>query len=485
MEQVVAFLAHLGYWVAAVLATLLAAGAAGHAIIYKRDSRSAVSWVGLIILAPVVGPVLYALLGVNRVRRRAAEVRRAATRLTGDFLVQRSADRVLVALLPDSPHLLTLGRYVDRITRRSITAGNAVRPLVDGDAAYPAMLSAIDGARDSVALETYIFDNDAAGLRFVEALARAVQRGVQVRVLVDAVGARYSRPSIIHLLREHRVPVARFMPTRRPWSAPFWNLRSHRKILVVDGRIGFAGGINIRAGHVLGERPRSPVRDLHFQFEGPVLQHLSETFVEDWAFTTGEVLEGSPWFRNVEPAGPVVARGIMDGPDHDFLQLHQVMLGAIACAQGSIRVLTPYFVPDGTLVTALTVAATRGVTVEIVLPARSNLRFVDWATQAMLWQVLKRDCRVFYTPPPFDHSKLMLVDDRWALVGSSNWDARSLRLNFEFNVECYDAALASELGTLFAARRDAGREVLAEELDARPLPIQLRDGIARLATPYL
>jgi cardiolipin synthase len=125
------------------------------------------------------------------------------------------------------------------------------------------------------------------------------------------------------------------------------------------------------------------------------------------------------------------------------------------------------------------------VTVEIVLPARNNLPYVHWATRALLWQVLKRDCRVFYSPPPFDHSKLMLVDDLWTLIGTANWDARSLRLNFEFNVECYDAALACELGRHFAAKRDAGREVSAEEIDRRPLPIQLRDGVARLLLPYL
>jgi len=486
VNAVVALLADVGNYVAAVLTVLLALGAAGHAILYKRDSRAAAGWVGVSLLVPVVGAVLYALLGVNRIRRSASEIRSASPRFTGQYAVLHGADRMLGSgLEPDHRHLVALGRYGDRVTRRALTPGNAIRALVDGDETYPAMLEAIDAATESVAFATYIFENDASGGRFVEALARAVQRGVAVRVLIDGVGMRYSRPSIVRALADRAIRVARFMPTLKPWSAPFWNLRNHRKILVVDGRIGFTGGMNIRHKSVLADRPAFPTRDLHFRLDGPVVQHLADAFAEDWAFTTGETLTGPPWIREVGPVGPVVARGIPDGPDADFETIHQVILGAIACARSSVRVLTPYFVPDAPLITALTVAATRGVAVEVVLPERSNLPYVHWATRALLWQVVKRDVQVFYSPPPFDHSKLMVVDEGWTLIGSANWDARSLRLNFEFNVECYDPGLAAVATGIFAAKRRAARVVTAAELDGRPVPVRLRDGIARLASPYL
>jgi cardiolipin synthase len=482
----IAVLAEVGNYVAAVLAVLLTVSTAGHAILYKRDSRAAAGWVGLILLVPVVGAVLYVMLGVNRIRRRASEIRSAGPRFSGQYAVIHGAERLLgPSLDAEHQYLAALGRYGDRVTRRPLTAGNAVHPLVNGDEAFPAMLAAIDAASESAALATYIFDHDRAGLEFVEALARAVQRGVAVRVLVDGVGARYSRPSIVGALAERGVTVARFMPTLKPWSAPFWNLRTHRKILVVDGRAGFTGGMNIRAGGVLAHQPASPTQDLHFRLDGPVVAHLADAFAEDWAFTTGEMLTGPPWIREVPHAGPVVARGIPDGPDADFETIQQVMLGGIACARASVRVLTPYFVPDASLITALTVAATRGVTVEVVLPARSNLPFVHWATRALLWQLVKRDVQVFYSPPPFDHSKLMIVDGAWTFIGSANWDARSLRLNFEFNVECYDPGLAAAAIGIFTARRDAARPVTAAELDGRSVPVRLRDGIARLATPYL
>jgi cardiolipin synthase A/B len=486
VHPVIALLTDLGYYVAVALTVTLAVVASGHAILYKRDSRAAVSWVGLIWLVPVAGAVLYALVGVNRIRRRATDIRSQSGRLSGSYAVSLAADRMLeTGLDPAHAHLLALGRAVDRVTRRPLTQGNAVAPLVNGEVAYPAMLDAIDRAEHGLALCTYIFDRDEVGGRFADALARAVRRGVAVRVLIDGVGARYSWPPIVRSLRERGVPVARFMPTIAPWRAPFWNLRTHRKLLVADGGVGFTGGMNIRAVHLVSRAHRRTVQDLHFRLEGPVVRHLMEIFAVDWAFTTGEVLGGSAWFSEPDAAGSVAARGIADGPDEDFEKLRWAILAAIATARQSIRIVTPYFLPDAGIITALSVAALRGVTVEIVLPGTNNLPYVHWATMALLWQVVKSECRVYLQPAPFDHTKLMIVDGVWVRFGSSNWDARSLRLNFEFDVECYDTALAAGLEALFARKRDAARLVTPDELDRRSLPVRLRDGVARLASPYL
>ncbi|HET7039722.1 MAG TPA: phospholipase D-like domain-containing protein, partial [Gemmatimonadales bacterium] len=480
-----AVLTEVGYYVAVVLTLALALAASIHAILYKRDSRAAVSWVGLIWLVPVAGPVLYALVGVNRIRRRAIEIRSQSPRLSGVYAAVLGAEHMLAPTLdPAHAHLVTLGRAVDRVTRRPLTRGNAVTPLVNGEDAYPAMLAAIREAEESLLLSTYIFDRDEVGEEFVDALGDAVGRGVVVRVLIDGVGARYSRPPIVGSLRQRGVTVARFIPTIAPWRAFFWNLRNHRKLLVADGRVGFTGGMNIRSGHVVSRTARRPVQDLHFRLQGPVLRHLTESFALDWAFTTREVL-GPEWFPETGAAGSVAARGIMDGPDEDFEKLRRAILGAIASARESVRIITPYFLPDSGIITALTVAALRGVKVEILLPGTNNLPFVHWAMMATLWQVVKYDCLVYFQPPPFDHTKLMIVDGGWVRFGSSNWDARSLRLNFEFDVECYDAALAAELGALFDRKRDAATLVTPEQLDGRSLPLRLRDGIARLASPYL
>jgi cardiolipin synthase len=263
------------------------------------------------------------------------------------------------------------------------------------------------------------------------------------------------------------------------------NMRSHRKILVTDGRVGFTGGINIRRGHQLQRKPKRPVQDVHFRVEGPVVAQLQEVFADDWLFTTGESLRGDGWFPKLERRGDVLARGVTDGPDEDFEKLRWTLLGALSIARYSVRIVTPYFLPDPPLISALNLAAMRGVKVDIVLPSRSNLVFIDWASRAIWWQVLEHGCRIWLTPRPFDHSKLMLVDACWALIGSANLDPRSLRLNFEYNLECYDLGFARQLDQLIESKLKGAHEVTLREVDSRPVAIRLRDGIARLATPYL
>lgn len=479
-------LGHAWPYAVAGLSVGLSVLASVHALLFKRDPRSAALWVGLVWLLPLGGAALYFVLGVNRIRRRALRLRGAeAPPLRPVPDAACPANNLAEQLPAHARHLATLATLMDKVVGRPLLAGNQLEPLVNGDAAFPAMLEAIAGARHSLALSTYIFDRDEAGRAFARALGAAVRRGVAVRVLVDATGLRYSWPSILRTLRREGVPYARFLPAFPFGRVLTLNLRNHRKLLVVDGRLGFTGGLNLRVGHWLGKQPAHPVQDLHFRVAGPVVAQLQEAFAEDWQFTTGEVLEGAAWFPPLSCAGPVFARGISDGPDEDFEVLRWTLLGALAVARESVRVMTPYFLPDAALISALNLAALRGVTVDLVLPGRNNLPFVHWASQAHWWQVLERGCRLWLTPPPFDHSKLFIVDDCWTLIGSTNWDPRSLRLNFEFNVECYDPALAGRLAAWFDERRRQARAVTLAEVDARPFPVRLRDGLARLLTPYL
>ncbi|HXP62694.1 MAG TPA: phospholipase D-like domain-containing protein [Dongiaceae bacterium] len=468
------------------LALVLSAVASAHVILYKRDSRAAIGWLGCVWLMPLAGALLYFVFGVNRIRRRASSLRADLDRYRALAAEAACLPEELHRHLPaEARHLEMLARVVEGVVERPLLPGNRVEALVNGDAAFPAMLEAIGQARASVALETYIFDRDEAGLAFAQALGQAVRRGVEVRVLVDAAGARYSWPSILGALRRQGVRHARFLPSFNPYHLMSLNLRTHRKLLVTDGRRGFTGGMNIRAANCLERRPRRAVQDLQFQVQGPVVAHLQETFADDWRFTTGEVLRGEAWFPKLERSGPVLARGVTDGPDEDYQKLRWTLLGALSIARQSVRVLTPYFLPDAEVVCGLNLAAMRGVAVDLLLPARNNLPFVQWASRAMWWQVLKHGCRLWLTPPPFDHSKLMLLDGCWVLLGSANWDARSLRLNFEFDVECYDPELAARLELLVEAKRRAARQVTLEQVDGRPFPIRLRDGLARLLTPYL
>ncbi|MGH9336720.1 MAG: phospholipase D-like domain-containing protein, partial [Vicinamibacteria bacterium] len=388
-------------------------------------------------------------------------------------------------LLDGNSDAAALARLVEKVTGNPLLDGNRVRPLENGDEAYPALLDSIARAEKTVTLLTYIFDNDPWGRRFVDALAAAVARGVQVRVLIDDVGARYSRPPVSRLLRKRGVPVALFLP-RFSTLLPSFNLRNHRKVMVVDGRIGFTGGMNIRESFVLSEKPRYPGMDLHFRVEGPVVRHLQDIFAEDWEFATGESLWGEDWFPRLDPVGRSLARAVADGPDDDLDVLVFTLLGALSSAQRSIRIVTPYFLPDLAVIQALNTAALRGVEVDIVLPVKGNLPLVTWAMWGQIVHVLRHGCRVWLTPgTPFDHAKVTVMDDYWVLFGSTNWDPRSFRLNFELNVECYDRELARRMNELVRERIARARRLTLAEMEERSFLLRIRDGAARLLTPYL
>lgn len=467
------------YWPWVTGAALLAADvwAAGHAVLHKRDARAAIGWVGLIWFVPLFGAILYLLFGINRIRRKARRLRRKGT--------HSSAAAASDATPDDVGELTALHRLVGELTGRPTTSGNRILPLTSGEAAYTAMLAGIAAAERSVALSTYIFDNDRTGRTFSEALVAAVRRGVQVRVLIDDIGARYSFPSVVGRLRAAGVTVARFLPSWLPWRFAYAQLRNHRKLLVVDGRIGFTGGMNIRDGHDTRTAPRHPIADCHFRLDGPVVGDMRAAFADDWQFATDERLSGGSWFPHLAPAGAVVARGVASGPADVFETLRLTLLGAVASARRAVRIVSPYFLPDDGLVTALGVAALRGATVDVLIPERNNLTLVQWAMAGQLPLVLEHGCRVWLTPPPFDHTKLFVVDDGWCLFGSANWDARSLCLNFEFDVECYDVGLAAELTALVERKVSAARQLTLDDLKRRNLLVKLRDGVARLASPYL
>lgn len=467
-------------WFVAVAGILIAIFASGHVVLYKRESRAAVAWVGLIWLTPFIGTLLYYVFGINRIQRRARRLRRRRPHLKGTHEPGTGSTKPGQAV-----SLPMLEQLVRHVTRKHLLPGNRIQALQNGEEAYPAMLAAIEQARHSVSLSSYIFDNDPVGLRFVDALQKAVARGVEARVLIDDIGVHYTLPSIQRPLRRAGVKLALFLPSLFPWYFPYANLRSHRKIMVVDGRVGFTGGMNVRAGHDLSTSPRHPIQDLHFRIDGPAVLHLQETFADDWHYTTREILDGERWFPPLEPQGPVLARGVTSGPDDDYDKMRLTYLGALSCAQSTVRILTPYFLPDTGLISALSVAAMRGVQVDILVPEQNNLRLVQWASMAMLWQVLEHGCRVWLTPPPFDHTKLLLVDGVWTLLGSANWDARSLRLNFEFDLECYDGELANSADELVRRKLDKARRLTMADINRRSLPAKLRDGVARLFNPYL
>ncbi len=448
---------------------LVSAGVASlHALLTKPDPRSALSWIAICSLVPLGGVVLYLLLGINRVRRPHSE----RSQLTEGA----------PATVPDFPAPLAAQvRLGDALTRWRLESGNELETLQDGEEAFPRMLEAIAGAQKSVWLSTYIFQTDPVGKRFIETLAAATRRGVHVQVLVDGIGEWYDWPHVVPLLRRAGVRTERFLPPRLFPPNLSLNCRNHRKILVVDGLVAYIGGMNLGGREVGGSTGRR-MSDIHFRLRGPVVAQLGHVFAEDWLFATGETLPDTP-----VPAeqGEVKCRVVTGGPDGDVDKLLLFLVGALASAERRVQIMTPYFIPPLELVAALQAAALRGVEVSLVLPRRSNLRYIDWATLHWIPALVARGVRVHLQEPPFSHAKLFVVDGRYAHIGSVNVDTRSLRLNFEIAVEVYNGNRCRELSDFIARRAASVPALTARDMEGLMLAERIRNALCWLVSPYL
>jgi cardiolipin synthase len=457
-----------------------------HAVLHKRDPRAGFGWLVTCLVFIGIGPILYWLFGINRIRTHAKKLYQL-----GYWKHKTKTGREKWAFIL-SPNHARHPKGFDGILKASETVnqhplmmGNQIEILHDGEQAYPAMLESIQKAKHFIYLCTYIFETDETGRAFTKALFEAKARGVRVCILVDAFGNLYSFPRISRLLKQKKLKVALFLPFLSSINSLHFNLRNHRKILVVDGEEGYTGGMNIRSRHYAKSGSiKNRMTDLHFKIKGPVVMELQEVFLEDWYFSTRESL---PWFDypKVSLPGESACRIVSGGPNEDFEKINWIILGALTWAQKKIEIMTPYFVPDRVMISALNTAALRGIQIEILLPEKNNLPMVAWASRALLWEMLQNGIRFYYQPPPFSHSKLFIVDESYALIGSSNWDARSLRLNFELDMEIYDPAVARNLSGHFEKVRSLSKKVTLEEVDRDPLPARLRNSFFKLFSPYL
>ncbi len=471
------------------LHVVLAVLSAGHALLHKRDPRAALGWIAISFAYPLVGPLFYYLFGINRLRTRAHSLKGAPLkRLKIDQ--ERSADfskdrkETLPRALVARPELAVMAESSASVTHRPLVGSNAIQPFFDGESAYAAMLKAIVEARHSVSLASYIFATDTTGRAFIAALSDARLRGVEVRVLLDGIGEFYSFPRAGRLLKKCGIRMAQFLPPRLLPPSVHINLRNHRKLLVVDGRIAFTGGMNINDQRLRKQQGnRKETTDIHFQLTGPIINQLQQVFDEDWNFAIGE--DGQQHIKAASGTGNVICRVVTDGPNEDLGKLAMIITSAVALARKRVAIMTPYFLPPPALINSLQAAALRGVEVSVILPQRSNQPLVHWATRKMLWELLQFGVHIYYQPPPFAHSKLLLIDDDYAHIGSANLDPRSLRLNFEIVVEVFDHAFVSTISEHFEQVKNTSIEETLVGVDGRSLPIRVRDAIAWLFSPYL
>jgi cardiolipin synthase len=324
-----------------------------------------------------------------------------------------------------------------------LVAGNKVTQLVNGAQIYPAMLNAIRTAQTNITFETFVF-RDSIGVTFVDELANAARRGVQVHMLLDWLGSRTMDSSLLAAARAAGCDLQIYHP-------PSWyhlgrlNNRTHRKILVVDGKIGFTGGVGMGVEWCDGIDGLPPWRENHYKAEGPVVAQMQAVFVDNWIKATGRVLHGADYFPKLSTAGDMDAQMFGSSPVGGSESMHLMVLLALTAAKTSIDIENAYFVPDKLTVEALCSAARRGLRVRIVVPGRhTDARIGRWAAQGLYGSLLKTGIQIFEYQPTMMHSKILVIDGVWSSVGSSNFDDRSFRLNDEANLNVFSEALAAE-----------------------------------------
>lgn len=459
------------------LLLILALTAATHALLTKTDSRSALGWVAFCLFLPLAGPIIYLILGINRLREKANRA----------YFAQLETDITPSIRDPEGTDFRPRSSVGEAVIGRGLRSCDSLELLENGDALYPAMLQAIEGAKHKIYLSSYIFANDTTGRQMVASLAAAQNRGVDVRVIIDGLGEYMTLPRIGGRLRREGINFVRFIPITLIPPAIHINMRNHRKILVVDGRLGFTGGQNIADRHLMSNpREHHRVPDLHFRLTGKVVDELERAFLRDWVFCRGHK-DAPPFYPQNENRhqAPIWTRVIMDGPNEHLDRLNDLLIGIISTAKHRVWIMTPYFLPGPDIVAALLGAKLRGVDVKILLPARNNILLVHWAMQKVLPYFVKKGIEVRLQPGSFIHTKALIIDRDYALIGSANLDARSLRLNFELNVEVFSEKVNEQLTHYFEKKLHTSEALNEETFKAVPVIKKIRNALAWLFSPYL
>jgi cardiolipin synthase len=379
----------------------------------------------------------------------------------------------------------------EAIVGSPLTAGNRVTLLKDGPATYRAMLAAIVAARDHVHMETYILDDDEVGQRFAQAFVDKQRDGVQVRLMRDSAGTVNTPAAFFQRLADAGVQVVEFNPLNPLKAHDDWELnqRDHRKLLVVDGRVAFLGGINISSvysGGSFSQRSRlrpggGPAwRDTDLQLEGPVVAELQKLFLAGWASQKGPEPASPNLFPPAERAGHQVVRAIGSSPDEPYSLIYATLLSAIGSAETSVQITNAYFAPDPQLLAALEAAAARGVEVRLILPSQTDSWLIFHAGRGFYERLLRAGVKIFERRGVILHSKTVLIDGVWSTVGSTNLDWRSFLHNHELNAVVLGAEFGAQLQSMFDADLAGSEAIMLEAWTGRPLDLRIKEMFARL-----
>ncbi len=453
----------------------------------NRNPVKTLAWILVILFVPVAGVIIYMLFGryyrkqkiysrkgLTDARRLAAHVNRQVEMLPRVLADEsegvRSKRHLIHLMLNNNRSLLTLDNKIDL--------------LVNGKQTFPAMLDSIASATSYIHLEFYRIEPDRLGTEFRELLEHKAQEGVKVRVIYDDVGSWNIHKPYLREMRAAGVQIHPFMPVRFPSFSSKINYRNHRKILVVDGRTGFVGGLNIADKYLHGLPDLGPWVDTHLRLEGEAVAALDRVFIADWDFVSGEELKPESFLKHVRKTGNrCLVQVASSGPDTDWATIMQVYFSAIATAKSSIYLTSPYFSPDESILAALKTAALSGVDVRMIFPKHSDSIISNWNTRSYITELLEAGVRIFLYENGFIHSKYLLVDSVFSSVGSPNVDVRSFDLDFEVTALIYDVEFAARLGILFAEDIENCAEILLPDWAKRRRREKYKESMARIFGP--
>jgi cardiolipin synthase len=475
------------------------AAVALHCLRNRRETAAMVAWLFVAWSFPFIGPLLYMAFGINRVhtkgwqKQRSNDVLLSARREREDAslpLEYWRALRVARAGKPDAEYDRELDGTIDRILPHCpLLGGNRIEPLLTGDEAFPRMLDAIDRATSHIHLQAFIIGNDSVGREFLDRLKRKAEAGVRCRVLYDRFGS--TRGWAGGLFKPYRntpgLDIAGWTQTNPIKRLYQFNLRNHRKVLIVDGKEAFIGGLNLHEGNVT-RSDRQPIRDYHFAVAGPIALELQYAFLQDWYFMTDEdpaALLTADLFPRMEPVGDALIRVANGGPTADVEALTDITCAAIDDARKQLLIVTPYFVPPTDILRALRLAARRGVSVQIVVPKKNNHFYAGLAGQALYDQLLSAGVQIYEREPPFMHAKSIIVDNRVSIVGTANLDNRSLRLNYETNLVVFDEPFANALKRIVLEDMAQSEELELAAWRSRPTYRPVAENLCSLLAPVL
>jgi cardiolipin synthase len=443
----------------------------------KKGAISSVAWCLVILFLPLVGSLLFWIFGYNYLHRPLRRLRRHRSA----FRIKRAVKHRDEGLDPEYTALAKIAFELDDALP---AAGNAVQFYQDTERVYAAILEAVGAAQHHIHLEFYIFRADHVGMELLTLLTQKARQGVQVRLLYDSLGAFFLGRSAVRKLRKAGGKVAPFLPLNVFASRLRVNLRNHRKVVLIDGKVAFTGGMNI-GDEYLGRTKLGYWRDQMVRIEGPVVSDLQRVFTEDWDFTTREKLDGVSFFPVQNRVGNVLAQVVASGPDQEVNVTREVFFAAISSAKERLWISTPYFIPDPGLQDALFWACFRGIDVRLLMPMKGD-HYVTMVASRYYWtDLLERGVKIYLYRKGMMHSKVMTVDGKVGIVGSANMDPRSMFLNFELSTIFFDTAVTAELEATFETDMKDAVLLDKQEFAKRPYFARLQENAFRLFTPIL